>query len=141
MNKIKSMMTASTLAVATLGLTGCATIMGSPAQSLPIYSNPQGADYKITDEKGYVIQEGKTPAVAVLPKHDGSYFGKKTYSISFTKEGYKPLIYPLKTDVNGKYILGNLIFGSVIGWFILDPLNGGMYDISPTTVETNLEQQ
>lgn len=42
---------------------------------------------------------------------------------------------PLKTSVNGWYIGGNFVFGGLIGWLIVDPLNDGMYTISPK--ETN----
>lgn len=130
----------ATLLTSTMALTGCATIMGDNTQSLPIITNPSGAEFKITDEKGHIVQQGITPATVSLPKHDGSYFGKKTYSINFAKEGYQPKMFPLQTNPNAKYILGNAIFGGLVGWFILDPLNGGMYDISPTEVNTDLSK-
>lgn len=134
MNKIIS----TTLLSSTMLLTGCATILGNNTQTLPIVTSPNGAEFKITDERGNVIQQGITPTTVTLPKHNGRYFGRKTYVINFTKAGYQPLYFPLLTQINGKYIFGNILFGGPLGWFVLDPLNGGMYDISPIEVKANL---
>ncbi|MDE8035779.1 hypothetical protein OQ257_11515 [Actinobacillus equuli subsp. equuli] len=128
------------LASSTLIISGCATIMGDKTQTLPISSNPDGATYTITDEKGNVVQKGVTPSMITLEKSDGSYFGKKTYTLSFTKKGYKSVTYPLKTSPNGWYIGGNLVFGGLVGWLLVDPLNGGMYNINPDKVNVTLSE-
>jgi hypothetical protein len=39
---------------------------------------------------------------------------------------------------NGWYIAGNLVFGGLIGWFIVDPFNGAMYNLSPETIDAPL---
>lgn len=129
----------STLLGAGVLLTGCATIMGDKYQTVSINSNPVGANYSIQDETGKIVQTGVTPADVILAKHDGSYFGKKTYKVTFSKEGYKDSEYALSTMANGKYVVGNLVFGGLVGWFIVDPLNGGMYTISPEKVSQELE--
>lgn len=128
------------LAVSALMLSGCATIMGEKTQALPLATNPEGAHFKIIDEKGHVFQEGTTPTTVILPKHDGSYFGKKSYVIHFSKEGYRSTSVPLQTNANGKYIIGNLFFGGLAGYLLVDPFNGGMYDISPISVTTDLDK-
>ncbi|WP_373777639.1 hypothetical protein [Glaesserella sp.] len=136
MKKLLSILTLTSV----LSLTGCATILGDKTQSLPISTTPEGAHFKIIDETGKTVHEGTTPATVTLPKHDGSYFGKKTYSVTFDKEGYQTTTYPLSTSPNAKYILGNFIFGGLVGWLIVDPLNGGMYDIHPASVSKTLNQ-
>lgn len=136
MRKIASILLASSV----LTMAGCATIVGEKTQTLPISSNPDGAYYSITDETGTVIQKGQTPSTVTLEKSDGSYFGKKTYTLEFSKDGYLPVTYPLKTSVNGWYIGGNLVFGGLIGYLLVDPFNGGMYSISPDKVDVSLSK-
>lgn len=123
-----------------LFLSGCATIMGDAAQTVPIQSQPSGATFKIQDELGNVVQTGVTPASVSLPKGNGKYFGRKQYQVSFEKSGYQPLVYKLQTSPNGWYIGGNLIFGGLLGYLIVDPLsNGKMFTISPKKVDVPLK--
>lgn len=121
-------------------LSGCATIVGDKTQTLPISSNPDGATYTITDETGTVVQKGTTPSTVTLEKSNGSYFGKKTYTVEFSKNGYQSVTYPLTTSPNGWYIGGNILFGGLVGWLLVDPFNGGMYSISPDKVNTELSK-
>lgn len=113
------------------GLSGCATIVGDSTQTVQVNSNPQGAKFEIKDEKGMVITSGTTPQSVVLDKSDGSYFGGKDYQITFSKEGYTPNTLPIKHSANGWYIGGNLLFGGLIGYLLVDPFNGGMYSLKP----------
>lgn len=129
----------STFLISSLLLSGCATITGENSQSVMITSNPEGACFTITDQYGRTVKSGKTPERVSLEKSDGSYFGKRIYSVSFEKEGYQPTKYDLHTSANGKYVLGNLFFGGLLGWFIVDPLNGGMYTISPDHISAELK--
>lgn len=124
-----------------LGLTGCATIVGDSSQTVQVNSNPQGAKFEIKDDRGMVIISGATPQNVVLDKSDGSYFGGKDYQITFTKDGFRPLTLPIKHSVNGWYIGGNLIFGGLIGWLAVDPLNGGMYTLKPKEANATLSAQ
>ncbi len=117
---------------------GCATIMGDKSQNLSINSNPTGTNFEVIDETGKVVHNGVTPAQVDLPKHSGSYFGKKEYKIRFNKDGYQSETVQLKTSANGLYVLGNFVFGGPVGWFLVDPNNGGMYNISPNKVDTSL---
>ncbi|OAT60926.1 hypothetical protein M993_00400 [Obesumbacterium proteus ATCC 12841] len=71
----------------------------------------------------------------MLAKSDGSYFGKKNYQITFSKADFQPVTLPIKASANGWYIGGNILFGGLIGWLVVDPFNGGMYSLSPK--ETN----
>lgn len=119
-------------------ITGCATIVGSPTQVMPISSTPGDATVLITDEKGVEIFKGVTPTSVTLKKSDGSYWGKKSYTVEISKDGYETQTIPVTASANGWYIAGNFFFGGLIGWFIVDPLNGHMYSLSPENVTATL---
>ena len=119
-------------------LTGCATIVGDKTQTVQVNSNPAGADFIIKDESGKTISSGKTPQNVTLEKSDGSYFGKKSYQITFSKENYQPVTLPIKASANGWYIGGNFVFGGIVGWLLVDPFNGGMYPLSPGSLNPGL---
>ena len=121
-----------------MALTGCATIIGSSTQVMPISSTPSDAAISITDEKGTEIFKGMTPTTVTLQKNTGSYFGKKSYSVKISKDGYESAVIPVTASANGWYIGGNIIFGGLIGWLIVDPFNGGMYTLSPEYVNATL---
>ncbi len=108
-------------------LSGCATIVGNSDQTFQVSSEPTGADFKITDEKGKVVSVGKTPQSITLPKSDGSYFGGKDYTVTFSKEGMSTASTTSRSHANGWYIAGNLAFGGLIGYLAVDPFNGGMW--------------
>jgi len=122
-----------------LSLMGCATILSDKTQLIPISSTPGAADIVITDERSARIFEGKTPAIVTLPKSDGSYFGGKDFIVKITKAGYQPQSIPVKSKPNGWYIAGNLVFGGLIGWLVVDPLTGAMYTLSPEQISAALE--
>lgn len=126
------------LAAAVLALAGCATIVGSPNQVVPIQSTPSEATISIVDETGTEIFKGLTPTSVTLQKSNGSYWGKKSFTVKISKEGFQEQSIPVTASANGWYIAGNFIFGGVIGWFIVDPLNGHMYTLSPETVSATL---
>lgn len=44
----------------------------------------------------------------------------------------------MTANPNGWYIAGNLVFGGLIGWFIVDLFNGKRYTIEPEKIETAL---
>ena len=119
-------------------LGGCATIVGDKTQLVPISSTPSEANVVITDELGSEIFNGKTPTTVTLQKSDGSYWGGKDYVVKISKDGYMEQEIPVKSSPNGWYIGGNFIFGGLIGWFIVDPLNGAMYTLSPEQVSATL---
>lgn len=121
-----------------LSLSGCATIVGDKTQLVQVNSNPAGAAFSIKDNTGKVISEGTTPQGVTLEKSDGSYFGKKSYEITFTKDNYQPVTLPIKASANGWYIGGNILVGGLIGWLAVDPFNGGMYTLSPKEANVTL---
>ena len=119
-------------------LSGCATIVGDKTQLVQVNSTPEGAEFQIKDDSGKLISQGKTPQGVTLEKSDGSYFGKKNYQITFSKDGYQPVTLPIKASANGWYIGGNILLGGLIGWFAVDPFNGGMYTLSPKEASASM---
>ena len=127
-------------AVTVLVLASCATIVGDATHTMPIASKPDGATVSIKDEKGVLTFKGQTPTTVTLSKSDGSYFGGKTYYVTVSKDGFDPQTFTVKATPNGWYIGGNLIFGGLIGWLIVDPLTGKMYKMSMERVDATLSQ-
>lgn len=125
-------------AAAVVLLTGCATIIGHNTQTVGLKSVPPGAHVVITDETGNVTFQGTTPTTVTLKKSNGHYFGGKDYMVKLTLPGYRETDIALKTSPNGWYIGGNILFGGLIGWLIVDPFNGGMYTLSPEQVDATL---
>lgn len=117
---------------------GCATIVGDSTQMIPISSSPSDAEIVITDETGSVVFQGRTPASVVLHKSDGSYWGGKSYSVEISKPGYRGQTIAVESSANAWYIGGNFIFGGLIGWFVVDPLSGKMYTLSPQAINSTL---
>lgn len=133
-NAIKSFVVSFSI----LSLVGCATIVGDKTQLMSVNSTPSDAVIKISDEKGMEIFTGKTPTTVTLKKADGSYWGGKEYTVTILKEGYETQKIPVTSNPNGWYIAGNLVFGGLIGWFIVDPLTGAMYNLSPEQINASL---
>lgn len=123
---------------ASLLLSGCATIVGDDTQLVQVSSEPTGATFEIKDEAGRSVARGTTPQSVTLAKSDGSYFGSKSYNVTFSKDGYLPVTQPIKASANGWYIGGNLLFGGIIGYLLVDPFNGGMYTLHPKEMNATL---
>lgn len=132
-----SMQKNSLLIALLLSLSGCATIMGDKTQTIPITSTPSEASISVRDEAGEEVFKGATPTTVTLNKSTGSYFGKKSYTVTIAKDGFVTQVIPLTASINGWYI-GNIIFGGLIGWLAVDPFNGGMYTLSPDAVKMTL---
>lgn len=135
-NKLKSVVAVSLLAM----LAGCATIMGqSASETLNVRSAPDQASVSIIDESGTKIFEGKTPTTLPLEKKKGYFSGKK-YSVAIKKEGYAEQTISVDTKVNGWYVGGNLLFGGIIGWLIVDPATGAMWKLDTNEINLTLNE-
>lgn len=130
-----------TLGICTLIFTGCASIFGwGRPEELNIRSAPEQASIVIVDETGTKIFEGKTPTIISLEKKKGYFKGKK-YSVTISKDGFADKTIAIDTTPNGWYIGGNLLFGGLIGWLIVDPLTGAMWTLDTNEVNVTLESQ
>ena len=54
---------------------------------------------------------------------------EENYTVTFKKEGYDAHSATIKRGLDGWYILGNLVFGGVIGYLIVDPATGAMWKL------------
>lgn len=118
-------------------LSGCASIISEPTQNVTITSDPAEAEVTITNKAGVVIHKGVTPQVIELKKSRG-YFKGETYKLLVSKKGYVPQETTIDSYPNGWYIGGNLIFGGLIGWIVVDPLTGSMFTLTPDEVNAKL---
>lgn len=122
-----------------VALNGCASIVGKGRpQMVTINSMPSDANLRIEDLRtGAVIYAGKTPFTATLSKTAG-YFKSARYQVVIEKDGYPAKHYMIDAYPNGWYIGGNLIFGGLVGWLIVDPLTGAMWNLSPELINADL---
>src|SRR3569833_2714790 len=107
------------------------------AETLNLSSSPERADVTIVDEAVQVVYRGSTPTVVNLEKKRG-YFSGKDYIITIAKSGYWNQTILVKTRPNGWYLAGNLLFGGLIGYLIVDPLTGAMWTFDTTAINANL---
>jgi hypothetical protein len=106
---------------------GCASIITSESQEMSFQSNPSGAVVTV-DEK--IL--GRTPVTIRLDK-------RKDRSVTFSKEGYKPVTMDLTTKLE-PWFMGNIIFGGFLG-STTDSLSGAMHQYSPDKYHVTLEPE
>ena len=124
---------------ALLLLSGCASIVSGASQPITITSAPDQAAITIKDENGVEVFRGTTPTTVTLKK-SGGYFNGRDYTVTYAKEGFAPQTAMISSRPNGWYILGNLIFGGLIGWLIVDPATGAMWTLAPDTLNVGLSR-
>jgi hypothetical protein len=123
------------LSVVAIG--GCASIVDDRDQNIAIMTTPDQADFVIKNENGLVVHRGVTPSTVNLPK-SGGYFDGNDYSIEISKAGYESRRANIEAEPSLWYLLGNLGFGGPIGWLIVDPLTGAMWDLKPDKLDLGL---
>jgi hypothetical protein len=107
--------------IAVLSLAACASIVNDSEEMVTISSNPMAAEIVVADESGVEVYRGRTPATVSLDASDGEY------TVTLSKEGYQPTTVKVDSRINGWYV-GNIVFGGFIGWLIVDPLTGAMWE-------------
>ena len=118
-------------------LPGCASII---VAGVFFKSEPSGAKLMVyAVRKGKGIINAMTPHTATLERGAG-YFKPAEYRVVVDKEGYEKQEVTIRSTVNGWYIGGNLLFGGPIGWLIVDPLTGAMYNL-PKDVSVELSER
>lgn len=120
---------------------GCASIIKESDQSLSFKSDPGDARLVITDlREGKDIHVGATPFTMSLKRGDG-YFKKSKFKVAIEKPGYRKEELVLEGAPNGWYIRGNLVFGGLIGWLIVDPATGAMWTLDPDDINVTLRKE
>jgi hypothetical protein len=124
-------------AVAVVSLSGCASIINGPTQSIIIKSVPEGAAVSVTNKAGEKVHTGASPLTLAL-KRGAGYFQPEVYKIAFTKDGFAPKEVVITGTMSGWFI-GNLLFGGLIGMLAVDPVTGAMYTLPESVSETLVE--
>jgi hypothetical protein len=127
------------LALLAVSPSSCATIVSKSDWPISIRSAPDQADVTIMDSTGQKIFQGKTPTVVTLSSN-GGYFKGKNYTVTVGREGYQEQTVPIVSSLNGWFI-GNLLFGGLIGFLIVDPLTGAMWTLDPSEINLTLSQK
>lgn len=122
---------------AVVSLSGCASIINGPTQSITIKSVPEGAAVSVTNKAGEKIHTGASPLTLAL-KRGAGYFKPEVYKIAFTKDGFAPKEVVITGTMSGWFI-GNLLFGGLIGMLAVDPVTGAMYTLPESVSETLVE--
>lgn len=121
-----------------LATSGCASVVSDSVYPVSVTSTPSGARYDISSEDGRVIHSGVTPGMVTLDAGAG-YFDGETYLITYRKDAYEEQQTSLDSSVDGWY-WGNLVFGGILGFLVIDPATGAMYKL-PNTVHASLPAQ
>jgi len=91
-------------------LTSCATIMHGSKQTIPIVSEPHGAQIIIDG-----MNKGVTPCEVTLKRNN-------SHSLQMVLDGYSEFNTQITPNIDG-WVIGNLIFGGIPG-FIIDVATG-----------------
>lgn len=124
------------LIVGMIILSSCASIVSKSAYPLKITSVPTNAAISISNLSGSVIYTGTTPASVELRAAQG-FFKREQYAVTFKLDGYADAKVPVYFKVDGWY-WGNLLFGGVLGFLIIDPATGAMYKLATPMITQTL---
>tara|TARA_R110002096_G_scaffold427907_1_gene638965 strand:+ start:1024 stop:1635 length:612 start_codon:yes stop_codon:yes gene_type:complete len=116
----------ATLLLVLLVTSGCATIIKGTTQSIPVSSDPSGADILVD---GMLV--GSTPA-------DIEFKRKRDHLVVIEKKNYGPKSIAVVKNVGGA-VWGNIIAGGLIGWGV-DAASGAQNNLSPATIFVRLEK-
>ena len=135
---MKKVMKAVSLATS-VALAGCASIISKSEWPVTVQSNPAGAKCVIAKKDGVEVHKGETPLTVTL-RADSGYFSSQDYVVTCEKEGYDNAKVEMPSSLNGWY-WGNIVFGGVIGWLIVDPATGAMWKMDETKVVSLVKLQ
>ncbi len=113
------------LVVAAVSQVGCASIICGKRDTVVIDSAPSNMAFSIFNRDGNQVYQGTTPASVILNRGAG-FFKKQVYVVSM--QGHEKTI-PTKLN---PWSWGNIVFGGVVGFLIVDPLTGAMWDLPKT---------
>jgi hypothetical protein len=113
------------VAIASLGLGSCATIMYGTHQNIRFNSIPAGATVRV---EGY--PEIVTPGEIEL-------WRKRSCVAVIQKEGYREVRVPISVDFN-HFALTNILTGGIPG-VMIDAFDGAMGELKPESVDVVLE--
>lgn len=106
---------------------GCATLFKGTTQEVNFNSNPQKARVIVNG-----VEMGETPVVLKLET-------KKTYTIEFQAEGYKPKTYTITNHVGAGWVILDVLAGLV--GVIIDAATGAWYSLDQSNINAVLEKK
>jgi hypothetical protein len=118
-------------------LSSCASIVSRSWYPVSFESEPSQAQITVTDRNGKQLFSGKTPKVLEL-KSSAGFFKRASYIVIFNKPGFAERKIALTATVNGWYF-GNLLFGGILGFLVIDPATGAMYRLKTQDVRETLD--
>lgn len=116
--------------------TSCATIVSKSVYNVRLNSSPEQSYVQVLDYKGREVFNGTTPTQVAL-KSGAGYFKRAEYTVKYSKPGYLSKEIKIRSELNGWYI-GNIVFGGLIGFLIVDPATGAMYRLDQTDLNETL---
>ncbi|WP_207510207.1 PEGA domain-containing protein [Longitalea luteola] len=117
----------------------CATIVSKSSYMVTVDSTPRDAQVTVTNRNDEQVYSGRTPALVRL-KSGAGFFRAAAYEIKISKEGFATQTVSIRASLNGWYI-GNLLFGGLIGFLIVDPATGAMYRLKELDINETLHQE
>ena len=119
-------------------MTGCASIVSESSYPVRVTSNVP-AQFEVRNEDGESVHNGTTPAQINLEASSG-YMDGETYTVEYNAPGYQKAFSTVDSSIDGWY-WGNIGFGGLIGWFLVDPATGAMFKLPPSTAATLTQMQ
>ncbi|MBT8037849.1 MAG: hypothetical protein KJO21_09925 [Verrucomicrobiae bacterium] len=115
-----------------LGFTSCSSIVSK--SDYPVtFTSSKPTSVKVIDQKsGKVVHQATTPTTTTLSASSG-FFRPAKYSL-MTKS--------VKKNLNAKldsWYVGNVLFGGLIGFLIVDPATGNMWKL-PNDIDLTPQQ-
>ena len=138
--KMKTLFQSVVALLIAVSLLSCATIIKGPTEDISISSNPSNAQVRVYDRRNVEVWNSTTPTVVELDRGRG-YFKGETYTVEISEEGYQTSTIVIRSGINGWYLAGNIVLGGLIGWLIVDPLTGAMYNLKPEDISVGLAQE
>jgi hypothetical protein len=119
-------------------LTGCASVLCGSQQKVALDSHPTGAEVLVYDSRGEIVFQKTTPCVAYLDRRERDNMESAKYTVLLKKDGFAPTQFPLNGIINRAYF-ANVLTGGI--GFVVDPMLGAMWTLTPSTTETDLVSQ
>ena len=112
------------VALLSITLTGCASIINGRSQSVDFESTPSGVDLTVGGLKA------TTPAKLTLTR-------KETYIATFARTDFPERTVTLEPRMSW-WLLGNLLFGGLVG-FVVDAATGSGMTLEPSDVHMDMK--
>ena len=122
-------------------LGGCASVVSGDVERVRVITYPSEAVVTVTDDRGYLLYKGVTPANISMRKSPG-FFERQDFNMLIERERYESVYMALQGVTSSWYVAGNALLLptgiGLLGWLVIDPYTGAMWTYEPHHVELNL---